>query len=299
MRDRPVRTTAPPLRVAASASASVAGLPTVSNTKSAPRPAVSSRTASATSGEASRAADRIGRAELPRDLQRPGPQIDRDDSLAAGDRGALHDVETDAAGADHRDARSLRHLPGVGDGADAGDHRAADRRQRVERNVARDRDRAAFRHDDEVGEAGGAEKRRQVLAARVQARRASTAACCGTSPSPRDRTTPRVLPGTARRRRRPAPSRGRRDRRPSRLVTAGPTSRTMPGTFVAEDERCLRRPVAARRMQVAVADAGGLELDQDFARARRVELGWFDGEGLALLPQDRGMNVHGCLDARL
>ena len=72
-----------------------------------------------------------------------------------------------------------------------------------------------------------------------------------------------------------------------------------PRTFMAEDERCLRGPVAARRMQVAVADAGSLELDQHFARARRVELGWFDGERQALLPQDRGMNVHGCLDARL
>src|SRR5256885_10098034 len=48
-RDRPVSTTAPPLRALAIADASVAGLPTVSNTKSAPRPDVSDRTAAGTS----------------------------------------------------------------------------------------------------------------------------------------------------------------------------------------------------------------------------------------------------------
>ena len=52
-RDRPVSTTAPPLRAQLSAVVSVAGLPTESNTKSAPRPAVSSRTALAVSSDAS------------------------------------------------------------------------------------------------------------------------------------------------------------------------------------------------------------------------------------------------------
>ena len=62
---------------------------------------------------------------------------------------------------------------------------------------------------------------------------------------------------------------------------------------MSEDERRFRRPVAARGMQVAVADAGGLQLDEDFAGAGRVELGRFNGEGLPLLPQDCGMDVHG------
>jgi len=46
-------------------------------------------------------------------------------------------------------------------------------------------------------------------------------------------------------------------------------------------------------MQVAMADAGGLQLDENFTGAGRVELGRFNGEGLPLLPQDRGVNVHG------
>ena len=44
------------------------------------------------------------------------------------------------------------------------------RRQRFERHVGRHRNRAVFRHDDEVGEARGAEKRRDVLPARMQPR---------------------------------------------------------------------------------------------------------------------------------
>ena len=217
MRDSPVSTTAPPLRVQANASARVAGLPTVSNTKSAPRPAVSARTAPGTSAAASGAPpDRVGRAELPRDLQRPGPQIDRDDPLAAGNRRALHDVEPDAAGADHRDARSRRHLAGVGHRADAGDHRAADRRQRVERDVARppeSRRRRARRRSRRSRRCR--ETARRPGRARAAAMR-PTAACCGTSPSRRDRTARRAPRHTGRTRRTPAPSRARRDRRASR-----------------------------------------------------------------------------------
>jgi hypothetical protein len=68
-----------------------------------------------------------------------------------------------------------------------------------------------------------------------------------------------------------------------------------PGAFMAEDERRLRRPITARRVEVAVADTGGLQLDQDLAGARSVEIGRFNGKGLTLLPQDRGMNLHGRL----
>jgi hypothetical protein len=46
--------------------------------------------------------------------------------------------------------------------------------------------------------------------------------------------------------------------------------------FVAEHERRACRPVAARRVQVALADPGGLHLDEDFARARRFKLGPLD-----------------------
>lgn len=49
-----------------------------------------------------------------------------------------------------------------------------------------------------------------------------------------------------------------------------------PGAFVPEDERRARRPVVARRMQIAVTHARGADLDEDFARARRIEVHFFD-----------------------
>ena len=67
--------------------------------------------------------------------------------------------------------------------------------------------------------------------------------------------------------------------------------------FVAEHQGRFRRPVAARRMQIAVADARSLDFDEDFTGPGRVELGRFDGEGLSLLPQDGGVNVHGLVSA--
>jgi hypothetical protein len=46
-----------------------------------------------------------------------------------------------------------------------------------------------------------------------------------------------------------------------------------------------------------MAHAGRLQLDEYLARARRVELGWFNGQRLPLFPQDRGVNVHGLMSA--
>jgi len=69
--------------------------------------------------------------------------------------------------------------------------------------------------------------------------------------------------------------------------------------FVPEHERRPDRPVAARRVEIALADAGGLDLDEHFARTGRVELGGFDRQRLSLLPQDGGVNIHGRRRARL
>src|SRR5207244_7627658 len=62
--------------------------------------------------------------------------------------------------------------------------------------------------------------------------------------------------------------------------------------FVPEHERRARRPIAARRMQVAVTNPGGLYLDQYLARARRFEFGLFNGERRSLLPQNSGFDIH-------
>ena len=48
------------------------------------------------------------------------------------------------------------------------------------------------------------------------------------------------------------------------------------GALVAEHERRLDGPVSAGRMEVAVADAGGFDFDEHFAKPWRVELGRLD-----------------------
>ena len=81
-------------------------MPTVSKTKSAPRPPVSSRTASARlAGDF----DDVGRAER-RERAASGARlpIDGDDALGAGEDGALDDVQADAARADDRDTSRPR-----------------------------------------------------------------------------------------------------------------------------------------------------------------------------------------------
>ncbi len=41
-----------------------------------------------------------------------------------------------------------------------------------------------------------------------------------------------------------------------------------------------------------MTDAGSFDLDQDFAPAGRVQLHAFDRQGGALLPEDRGFDLH-------
>ena len=164
-RDNPVNTTEPPFLAAASAVFNVAGLPTVSKTTSAPRPFVRPRTVAGTSAAASTVSRR---AKRPGDGERRRAPVDRDNRVAAGNRRALDDVQPHAAGADDGDARSGGHARRIGHRADARQHGAADRRQRVERNVTRHGDGSGLRNDDEVREARGPEKRRDVCVARVQ-----------------------------------------------------------------------------------------------------------------------------------
>ena len=65
------------------------------------------------------------------------------------------------------------------------------------------------------------------------------------------------------------------------LVTSEPTSVTIAGDLVAGDERVGRRtPVAADGVDVGVADAGELDLDQDVVRADVAALDGGAGERL-------------------
>src|SRR5207237_90895 len=89
-------------------------------------------------------------------------------------------------------------------------------------------------------------------------------------------------------------------RRPAQHHVIAATHRGDPGSQFANDTRAFvtehhwraHRPVATRRMQIAVTDAGGFDFDQHLARPRRVELGWFHRQRLSLLPQNRSLDVH-------
>src|SRR5712692_6901617 len=62
--------------------------------------------------------------------------------------------------------------------------------------------------------------------------------------------------------------------------------------LMSEHERRAGGPVAARRVQIALTDSGGLHFDQHLARARRFEFDLFNRERLTLLPQNGGIYVH-------
>ncbi len=79
--------------------------------------------------------DDVRGAEVGRELQLVVEQIDGDDGLGAGQLGALHDVEADAAAADDHDRRARVDLGMPHGGADARRDRAADDRRMRPRQI--------------------------------------------------------------------------------------------------------------------------------------------------------------------
>ena len=82
--------------------------------------------------------DEVGHAELGGELAAGRVDVDADDLVGAGKPGALHDVEADAAEAEHDDSVAGLHLGGEQHGADAGGDAAADVADLVERGVLAD-----------------------------------------------------------------------------------------------------------------------------------------------------------------
>jgi hypothetical protein len=62
--------------------------------------------------------------------------------------------------------------------------------------------------------------------------------------------------------------------------------------LMSQHERRPCGPVAARRVQVALTNSGGLHFDQYLARARRFEFGFLNRERFSLFPQDRCVDFH-------
>src|SRR4051812_17644004 len=83
-------------------------------------------------------------------------EIDANNHIRAGHPGALHDVEPDAAKAEHHHIRSWFHFRRIDHGADPGGHAAADVADLVERRVVANLRQRDFREHAEVGESGTA-----------------------------------------------------------------------------------------------------------------------------------------------
>jgi len=226
-----------------------------------------------------------------RDRQRRGPEIDRDDSVAAGDRGALDDVQAHAAGADYDCAASLCDARCISNCAHTCYDRAAQCCQYLERDIGGNRDRAFFGDDREVREAGGAVEMSYVLPARAQPRatRRQAIAISRLQQTVAEHRPPLETRGTNPARWRPTEN----------YVIAGAHAGYTCAyfahyacAFVPEYERRTRGPVAARRMQIALTDSSGLHFDQHLARARRFEFGILNRERFTLLPQNGGIYAH-------
>jgi hypothetical protein len=101
--------------------------------------------------------DRVAGAELARQRELALVEIDGDDSRRAGRDRAQQRGEPDAAEADHGNAGAGADPRGVGDRADAGEHRAAEQGRLGERQLVVDPDQRAARADREFGEGGDAE----------------------------------------------------------------------------------------------------------------------------------------------
>ena len=81
--------------------------------------------------------DDVSRTELPGQLELGRHPVDGDDRIRPGQDRAHHGRQADAAEADHDDAGPGRHLGGLGHGADAGRHAAADQCRDLRRRARR------------------------------------------------------------------------------------------------------------------------------------------------------------------
>ncbi len=201
------------------------------------------------------------------------------------------DVQAHAARADDRYARTLRYPRGRQHRAHAGDDGAAERRERLERQRPVDHDGGFLGDDGVVREARGAQKLPEVLSARVQRRRSRRQAVlvCGPVEAIAEDGAAFHARGTGAAGRRPAEHDVIAD---FDLRDPGADFADDAGAFVPEDDRRARRPVVARRVQVAVTDARRLDLDEHLAGPRWIEIDLFDRERLPPFPEDGGGNLH-------
>src|SRR5271157_4925953 len=207
--------------------------------------------------------------------------VDADDHVGAGEPQALDDVEADAAEAEDDRRRPRLDLGRIEHGADAGRHAATDVADLVER-----RGRIDFRHrdlgqDGEIREGRAAHIMKDLVAAAGEAGRA-----VGHHPLPLRGADRGAEIGLARQARGTLAAFGRVERNDVIALPDAGHARA----DVDHDSRPLmpeyggKEPlrVGARQGElVSVADAGRLDLDENLARFRAVEIDLHDLERLS------------------
>ncbi len=219
--------------------------------------------------------------------------VDADDHVGAGEPQALDDVEADAAEAEDDRRRARLDLGGVDDGADAGGDAAADVADLVEGRVRIDLRHRDLRQHGEVREGRAAHVVEDLVAAAGEARRAVRHHALPLRGADRGAEI-----GLARQAGRALAAFGRVERDDViALAHAGHA-----GADIDHDARALmaedggKEPlrIGAREGElVGVADAGRLDLDQNLARARAVEIDLHDLERLSGGDGDGGAGFHG------
>src|SRR5262249_34377746 len=222
-----------------------------------------------------RGVDEVGGAELLRQLELRLREVDADDARRPAQRGALDDVQADAAAAEDRNRLAGLHLGGVDHRPDAGHHPTADQAGAIEGDVVRDLDGRCRPHDRPLRE--GADARHAgdlgpvlledvllaghhpLLAPLAQVDRAGDAVVAAAA---------RLDPG-------------------EHHVVAWLEGRDVladllddPGTLVPEHDRRGERQLHLLHGQVGVAHAARGELHHDLVGTRRLQLQRIDRERL-------------------
>ena len=228
----------------------------------------------------------VGHAEFPRLFRFRRVDVEADDLVGAGHAGALYDVETDAAEAEHHDVGAWLDLGFENDRADARGDPAADVTDLVEGRVLAHLGHRDLRQDREVGEGGAPHVVQDRLAmvgeagrpvghhafalgganglAEVRLRVQAELALPAFGGIERDHVIPR------------------RDRGDAVTDLADDTRPLM-----TEDRRERPFRIIARQGEgIGVADAGRLDLDQDLAGLRPFEIDFLDDQRLGRLQRD-------------
>jgi hypothetical protein len=228
-----------------------------------------------------RSAERAGGRQL------RGNPVDGHDRGRTGQPRALDHVDAHPAAPDHRDAGARLHLGGIDDGADAGHHAAADKRGHLEGHRPVDPYHRLHGHHGLLGEGADAEPERH-LARGVGQRRGQP------GPGPPDLGAELRLAAEAE----PAPAAGRYPDEDHVIAWldhghAGADRHDLARALVAKGRGQLSRAQGAvLDGPVGMADAAGLQRDQDLAGTRIAQpqvLG--NGERFTDRPQHRTSHV--------